>query len=215
MRYNLSKALFIGIPVLLWVQNAHASLIINGSFEIPGPPQRFNVPIGSTDIAGWEVINGPLDYVVGGWQASSGIASIDLGGDPGAGGIRQTFSTVPGAIYNVSFDLSGNPDLFGEPSLKTVLLEVAGVSQAFSFDTASEGNTFLDMKWYPYTLQFAASSPTTTISFINTMGTVYTGPAIDNVSVSEVPGPLTALGTIAAFGWSRRLRQRISIGRIK
>jgi hypothetical protein len=111
--------------------------------------------------------------------------------------------------------MSGNPDSFGESSLKTMLLEVAGIPRNFSFDTAIEANTFLTMKWHPYTLQFSASSSTTTISFINTMGTVYTGPAIDNVSVSEVPGPLTAFGVIGAFGWSRRLRQRLRIVQIK
>jgi hypothetical protein len=90
---------------------AHANLLINGSFEtytkpsgswsVPGVVD-LGIPVGTTAITGWTVVNGPLDYVgAGGWQASHGSASIDLGGHPGAGGISQSFSTIPGMSYTL------------------------------------------------------------------------------------------------------------------
>lgn len=41
-------------------------------------------------------------------------------------------------------------------------------------------------------------------------GTMAPPPSSITFSAAEVPGPLPALGAAAAFGWSRRLRKRIS-----
>src|SRR4051812_40571144 len=83
----------------------------NGSFELGGSRcNTFNIPAGSTTITGWTVSVGNIDWLGApvpgcGWQASNGNNSLDL---VGTGGIQQTFDTVPGTTYQVSFDMAGN-----------------------------------------------------------------------------------------------------------
>ena len=114
----------------------------NGSFESGGvvPCNTFNIPAGSTLITGWTVSVGNIDWLGApvpacGWQASNGIASLDLVGSAagGIGGISQTFDTVPGQTYVLSFDLAGN---FGAPPvIKPLAVTINGVTTNFTFDT--------------------------------------------------------------------------------
>lgn len=192
---------------VLVAQEAHAAnLIVNGSFEtyskLPSSwtfPDLvdFNVPVGGTDITGWTVINGPIDYVANFWQASDGSRSLDLAGSPGLGGVSQTFSANPGTNYLVQFDLSGNPgaSAFNGP-LKTLDVTVAGQRFSFSYDVLAMGNTLNNMKWQRKQFSFVATSTSTTLSLFNTMaiGAIGNGgPALDNVSVEAVAVPTPAL----------------------
>ena len=43
------------------------------------------------------------------WKAGDGNRAIDLHGSPGFGGIKQTFKTVEGRRYRVSFLMAGSP----------------------------------------------------------------------------------------------------------
>jgi choice-of-anchor C domain-containing protein len=192
---------------------AEANLLVNGSFEdYARPPASWDVPNvvdlalapGNTDIAGWTVINGNIDYVgSGGWMAADGTRSIDLAGNPGSGGVRQTFATTAGVAYVVRFDLSGNPDDFGEPSLKSLRVTAAGQSADFSYDTAVEGNTAADMRWKSFEFVFTATGATTTLEFVSTLPVQFTGPALDNVSVELAPAAVpepASLALLAAGG---------------
>ena len=190
-------SLLIFVSFFIHVQRVEAQDIENGSFETYTVPPRewtfpgvvdFNIPVGGKDLVGWDVINGPVDYVGSFWVASDGGASIDLGGSPGEGGLRQSVETIPGVKYTLSFDLSGNPDPDGiseEPPLKTMELSIADETFKFSYDIDIEGNTLSDMKWRQESVVFSATSTSTNIQFVNTMGDVREGPVIDNVSLDE------------------------------
>ena len=83
MRLNLS----IMIMILCFVAptSAIASGLINGGFEsgAVGPGATFiALQAGSTNIKGWVVGSGGIDYIGGYWQASEGSRSINLGRAP-------------------------------------------------------------------------------------------------------------------------------------
>src|SRR4051812_21212603 len=79
----------------------------NGSFESSAACNTFNVPAGTAFTPGWTVSVGNIDfegaYPACGWVASAGSNSLDLVGTGGVGGVAQTFDTVPGQTYQVSF----------------------------------------------------------------------------------------------------------------
>src|SRR5262245_37683734 len=81
-----------------------ANLLVNGSFEEGIDVGEF-VPLneGSTAIKGWTVTRGQIDYVGTHWTAGEGKRSLDLHGSPGFGGVKQTFRTVQGQRYRVTF----------------------------------------------------------------------------------------------------------------
>ena len=96
---------------------AQASVIANGQFGSTCASSSFcSYNAGnSTDIPSWTVINGgsptdsngSVDLITGYWQAPSGGGySIDLDGNA-FGGVSQTFATIAGQQYTVSFFLSG------------------------------------------------------------------------------------------------------------
>ncbi len=186
-------ALAIALAAAIPAQN----LLINGSFEQgPNPGSYTNEPMGSTVITGWTVSVGNIDYVGSLWMASDGSRSIDLEGSAGTcvlytncpGGIAQSFATVVGQQYTVTFDLAGN--IFGAPVVKTILFSAAGQSQSYTFDTTgfSAGN----MGWAEVTWNFTANDTTTTLEFdsADTPPTGW-GPVIDNVVVvPSVGGPV-------------------------
>ena len=108
-----------------WLGPATASadpILINGSFELTTPdmPANGELLAGSTAILGWTVAgtstaNDVIDWLGPGgggpeWLASDGTHIVELDGRNSLNGaIYQTFGTIPGQRYDVSFDLSGNP----------------------------------------------------------------------------------------------------------
>jgi len=177
-------------------------LIQNGSFETYAKDPAtwsvagaidFNLGPGNTDIAGWTVVNGQIDYAQHSaytWRAADGVCSIDLGGSPGSGGISQTLATSAGETYTVQFSMSGNPTTrwSGEDQPnKTLRVRAAGRSVDFAFDVAAAENSLEDMKWKLCTFTFVAESDSTTLEIFSTMDPVHIGPVIDNVSVVAAP----------------------------
>jgi choice-of-anchor C domain-containing protein len=196
------------------------NLLVNGSFEVYAvspyswwQPRLIDKNIGVNSLSGWTV-NQSIDIVSANqWQPHDGDNSLDLCGTPGDGGVSQTFSTLPGVAYNIRFFLSGNPsaDFPSEPTNKTLSVMAAGQSANFSFDVATEQNTFANMKWKECDFTFTANSASTTLSINATMGGNFNlGPVIDEVSVAPVPEPSTAgllsVGAIviAAHFWRRK-----------
>src|SRR5271169_382428 len=91
----------------------------NGSFENGSvdPDGSFvTLAVGSMQITGWTVVAGNIDYIGAYWVASNGARSLDLVGNQNVGGVAQTFDTISGATYQVSFDMAGNPA--GPPTIK-------------------------------------------------------------------------------------------------
>ena len=104
------------------------------------------------------------------------------------GTISQAFATTPGAGYQVTFDLGGNPDPFYPPAIKTLRVSAAGQSAQFTCDTEHT-----DWNWASHSWSFTAGSDTTTLSFASLSGFGFgldrAGPALDNVVVEYVSEP--------------------------
>ena len=109
--------------------------------------------------------------------------------------------------YEVSFDLSGNPE--GGPAYKTVRVSVGSFTHDYTVD--SSGQTRSTLIWHPVSFSFVASGTSATLSFTSLNSGAY-GPLLDHVMVSPVPEPAgyllgTALvGAIAVLHFSRRVR---------
>jgi choice-of-anchor C domain-containing protein len=155
------------------------NLLVNGSFE-DGPPLNGNPWVtlekGSTAIKGWEVSRGNIDYGQG-WQAADGKHSLDMNGVV-KGGVAQTFKTIKGRRYRVTFSLAGNPGLGGREG--KLVVSAAGKSAEFTVNTA--GKTELNMGWVTQTWEFTALASQTTLEFYSLTEGV-AGPALDNVAV--------------------------------
>ena len=165
----------------------------NGSFENASvdPDGSFvTLAVGSTQITGWTVVSGNIDYIGGYWEASNGARSLDLVGNQNVGGVEQTFDTVPGATYSVLFDVAGNPT--GPPTIKPLTVSAGTVVQNYTFD--STGKSVSDMGWVTNQLTFTATGKSTTLSFISdtTGAGCCFGAALDNVRVSVIGLPAAA-----------------------
>lgn len=183
------RSLFAAIAAVALVPaSANAAEFINGSFEngTLANPSFATVAGGSTAINGWVVTGNSVDYIGSYWAAQDGSRSIDLNGN-GQGGIQQTFDTVVGQLYNISFWLAGNTD--GNPTTKSVGVSVGGPNSIFTFNTNGFSRRN-NMGWTNFNYQFAATSTSTTLSFASLDPGSF-GASLDNVSVSAVPEPAT------------------------
>lgn len=178
----------------------------NGSFDVGTPCNTFNVPAGSTIIAGWTVSVGNIDWEgpppTCGWQGSNGSNSLDLVGTGGIGGIQQTFGTVPGTTYQVSFDLAGN--YAAPPVVKPLAVTINSVTTNYTFDTT--GKSLLNMGWTTKTLTFVASSTSSTINFVSDVtasgGTLNAGAALDNVQITAITPGAPSAATSVPLNWA-------------
>jgi len=196
---------------LLTGTSAAASPFVNGSFESAAvnPGAFWNtLEAGSTAITGWEVFGGRIDYIGTYWDADDGIRSVDLNGNLGPGGIRQSFDTTSSSFYRVNFAMAGNPD--GGPATRDVLVQSGAFSQVFTF-VIPGGTTRQNMNWAEYSFDFLALADTTTLSFLSTTQNQFYGPALDDVRVTPVPEPTSLLlvgSGVAGFVARRRRAMR-------
>lgn len=162
-----------------------ATTILNGSFETgnfaPQADETMQLPVGATDITGWEVIGDTIAWIGPNdpWNldASDGDYFLDLtnyqNGAP-FGGVKQSIDTVVGTTYSVGFDI-GSSSQWGATSKLSV--SAAGQMQEFS---ASNDGTQIDL-WESRTFSFTATDVSTELSFLGTDGFQYIG--LDNVSI--------------------------------
>ena len=141
----------------------------NGNFDqgsVPNTCNVFDLPAGSNVITGWTVSVGTIDWESPppcGWLARDGHHSIDLVGQACVGGIQQTFDTIPGGQYRLSFALAGN---YGAPPvIKPLAVTVNGVTTSFLFDTT--GKSAFNMGWTRKNIDFVASGSTSTVNFVS------------------------------------------------
>lgn len=166
----------------------------NGSFETGVAPGVFTTLVGvnNTNITDWTVDSGSVDYIGSYWMASDGTRSLDMTGFS-SGTVSQTFPTVIGHTYEVSFDMAGNPA--GFPLEKHLDVSVGGAPESFTFDVT--GKTLVDMGWETNTYEFTATSTSTTLSFAS-QDAGFFGAALDNVVVTDA---LTDKDQCKKGGW--------------
>ena len=187
----------------------------NGSFEIGTLANTGNFDIlgaGSTAITGWTVVGDGVDYIES-WVASNGIRSIDMLSCGISAGVQQTFDTVPGSTYKVTFDLAGNPD----GGVKTLSVTAGSASANYTFDTTGANAT--NMNWVTRSLSFTANSTSSTLTMLGGVlggGGSCAGSVIDNVTVAlerpvivPVGGGFGAALLVIAGVVALRRRQRV------
>jgi choice-of-anchor C domain-containing protein len=223
----------LGMSHFTWAQN----LIVNGGFEnytITGLPKdqldigggfaRFFGPpntTSNTDITGWTIAGttggfaNAVDVVFSNYYPSfAGTDSLDMSGQtPSAGVISQSFATVPGRTYNLSFEYSNNAD-DSVSATHSMAVSVTGNAALLNTTVTHSGATRANMNYILYSSNFVADSTSATLQFTSNTSTGY-GIALDNVSVVPVPEPATlsllgiaGMGLLGRRGWLSRGRRR-------
>lgn len=212
------KSAVLAAISLLAANGQAANLVTNGSFEstTASVSNSFNgrccfatLGGGSSALSGWDVIGSSIDLVNNSyWQAAAGSLSLDLSGTS-AGGVRQYVPTTIGQMYQLTFEMAGNPYKDGSQGQRTMYMDVyiQGVGQqTFNFDATN--TTYQNMGWVSKAFNFTAAATSTAIQFYS--GNVgASGPTLDNISVTAVPEPgewammLAGLGLIGVVGRRR------------
>jgi hypothetical protein len=194
-------------------------LVFNGDFEMAHE--------GVDGLVGW-------DAPTGDWGAGFNVQTLnDLAANGCVGAacvdqavLRQTLATVPGGVYQLSFDLEGAYGFFDGPSTPGVLDEQLrvrwGGSLVADLFTDSDGGEFLHHVFYG----LKATGASTVLSFggrndaaflyldnVSVIQTGFEAPGDGNGNPVAAPEPaawaLMILG-FGAAGWSLR-RRRLSI----
>ena len=200
MRSPLSRPLAVAAVVasLFAAHASRADLLVNGDFEqgpsIPSLNPIFSVAPGNTALTGWTVTGGAINIVTDNyWVPFSGHRSVALS-STGPGGIQQDIPTSPGAIYRLTFSISGEP--LSSPTLKHLRVTAGGTVQDETFDITPAWQW--DMMWSQRTLDFTATGSTTTLTLASQDATQW-GPAIDAASVVLVSTGVPAAPATLAF----------------
>lgn len=206
-----NKLLILGLSAVLSAfiasSSAHAAAFTNGGFE-SGPAGSFTFTTlnsGDTSMAGWTVTQGSIDYINTYWQNSEGTHSVDMSGIS-LGQISQTFDTIAGKQYKVTFDTAGNTD-YG-PIVKGLNVSAGNNSQDYTFDIT--GHNRSSMGWVSNEFRFIANAGSTTLKFTSLPSNYppYYGAALDNVNVTPVPEPSSLLLGLMSVGGIFGFRRR-------
>lgn len=205
------------------------NLLTNGSFEQNDRTTYANYYT-SEDLA-----YVPLPDIVPGWTFShsvdlygpihnpqEGNQYLDLvGGGPVAAtfSIQQTFTTVPGELYALTFFYGNNENLAN--ALATFTASIVGAGGIiWTQDFSHTGDTYYSHNWTEASVWFRADSSSTTLTFVDTSrfptsyDPTYTvgGSTLDNISIVVVPesGTLAAGLFVGGLAFVSGVRQRRS-----
>jgi hypothetical protein len=215
-----NKFLMMASALALASPASAANILVNGGFEVPlqGPPNfaAFNVPVGSTLITGWNIVQGNVDLTTAvnygpgiNTLDPSSVQDIDLIGDSNGsggvfGGLSQSFSTIMGETYLLAFQYAHNNGTFspnGYAAQVTVADSAAPANTVLSTEVSQRPGTPV---WTAFSQTFIANANITTLSFISTRGAFNAGIYLDNVSVdlvtTAVPEPGTWAMMLLGFG---------------
>ena len=217
IRLDIARSAFIACTVFGLSSAANAAPFTNGDFETPDTATFYNVIYNpGNDIGGWSVVGGAGSNVEvfgtggGAEAAQSGAQWLDLSGSYGTGqGVTQTFDTVVGHTYEVTFGIGARTDktTIVDPTINA--LAVLGVFQLSNADST--------IAWQDFTFDFVAGFATTALGFFNgDAAGSFTG-GIDNVRIADlgavgatpVPAALPMFaGGVGLIGFLARRRKR-------
>lgn len=192
----------LAAPMAAW---ADTNLLTNGSFEATAQANgSWNI---YSPIPGWTA-NPAVeirDNVAGKAQDGTNYAELDANVN---GSITQSFATIAGAQYTLSFWYSNRTNT----AVATNGISF-GLGNGWIAAPALAVNNSGDNLWSQVSYNFTAGSGVTTLSFMATGNSDSYGTSLDNVSVTAaVPEPSTyalMFGGLAAVGFvARRRRQR-------
>jgi len=191
---------------------ANASLIVNGGFESqPVSSSAGYQTYSGSGVTGWNIPFLTVDVVSSSFAgpAFEGSQYLDLVGLGSIGQIEQTFATVVGQAYTLTFAYANNA--LSTPSAEANVQVIGGntlVNVNFAHDSSAPGA----LDWSTYTTTFTAETAATTLQFTNFIGGNNGGVLLDAVDVAAVPEPSLWATMIAGFGMIgvalRRRRQR-------
>ena len=196
------RNLVLAAVLMMAVTPASAAVIRNGSFETQTSTQVGGSALlapGSKAIKFWTVGSGDVDLISSHWTASAGSNSVDLNGTDTGSISTNIFGLTLGRIYNVMFDMAGNPD--GGTKTKQIQASVSSagaVRPPKTFSTV-QAQSRSAMNWSTMVFRFTASAPTQLLTFRSISGSAF-GAAIDNVRIAVQPVPLPATAPLA-FLW--------------
>lgn len=202
-----------------FAQGAAANLLINGGFEDPPQAGRtnvatFNIPAGSNYITGWTVVQGNVDLTTAANYGPgpntlhpASVQDIDLVGDTNGsggvfGGLSQSFATVAGQMYRLTFDYSHNNGTASSNGYAAQVTVADGNALAATVLSTEVTQAFNQLGWAAFSQTFTANSDLTQLTFINTRGGFNAGIYLDEVSVeavAAVPEPSTWAMMILGF----------------
>lgn len=210
-------------------QAASVELLANGGFEDigTGTPESWGgltyYAGGPVALPGWTIEAGSVDLTDTNslWgPAASGQYSLDINGWS-QGTIAQSFATVVGRLYTVSFAYSRNPA--NAPFNATATVSAGG--QGLDVAALGDGGfgSMRQMAWQTGSFTFTGSGNTETIRLASGIGG-NAGVFFDDVSVSAdlssasaaVPEPSTWAVTIMGFGLlgATLRRRRLAVARV-
>ena len=153
----MRRLTFALLATLLFAPVSHAQLLTNGSFELPASGGGNQIIPGgdSVTITGWTTTQSGVERfnpaVFGSGAAADGTIVIDICPFTfTGGGITQTFATVAGTEYVLSFQ-AGTANSFGRTGNYLSTVSVGNVVQQFSGVNLSS-----TIVWETFTVPFTA-----------------------------------------------------------
>lgn len=213
MNQSLIKTASAVCGLLLLSAQLCSAFIINGGLELTSP-DTFQTVLSGQSYAGWNSVgSGDVEFCGAGVlvPAVQGQGSVDLNGIGFQGAIAQTLGTLSGHTYKIRFALSGNPGVFGQPSLgnKTMdLLWNGNVAGSFVF-THLPSDTQQNMRWEYHEITLFGNG-NDLLSFASTTSAYNdAGPVLDDITVVVVPEP-SSLALVALSGLTLTLFRKFT-----
>ena len=219
----MNKLAIVTTMVALAAGSSNAATIQIGSFENPGigdDARWLNIVAGDPGIDDWTVRLGSVDLVRDTyWETPDGSYSIDVNGNELGGIATQISDLVVGQWYQVTFAMAGNPtgnrirrlDIDPVKYLQAhVGLSIGDPGRLrfdYTFDTSDK--TLDDMGWVDVGFSFQATATEMLMGFTSRGETASRyGAAVDNVRISEVPLPASALLLLGGLGGLAAYRRK-------